>query len=578
MPRQGKLFKKRKTVGWQNSKNQATSNITSGGRHRPSTAKVKLDTSNAEYGQFESESFQYDIINLSLLDKIISEIAVCKDCFGPLKLCTKNRVGLSCSIVLKCMNPVCEKEVVEKNSALSKITIEGKKYSVRDVNARFVYAMRSIGVGQQTAQIFAGVMNFPQPSKFAKYNNLLQLVTKMVCTESMKDAVEIAVRENDGSRDIACAFDGTWQRRGFSSLNGVLTATSITTGLVIDVEIMSKYCTCKDRFQNEHSGNCISNYTGTSGGMEVEGVRKLFARSQEMHGIRYKHYLGDGDCKGFDTVCEDKPYGPEFKVEKLECVGHVQKRMGKRLRTYKLQHSKKLLKDKKTLGGRGRLTGAAIDAVQLYYGLAIRRNASEGVEAMKRAIWAEYFHLGSTDERPEHALCPTDNDTWCKYQKAKTDKTVYKHSDHFHLPTAVLQEIKPIFKDLSNPILLSKCCHGGTQNMSESLNNVIWSRIPKRVFVRLNTLKLGVYDAIAHYNKGYISKCLVFKIMGLNPGKNCMKAMKKFDAIRVKKAEIALQEIQKKCRREISLKRRQQEDTFEENEDPDKPSYSCGHY
>lgn len=577
MPRQGKIFKKRKTVGWQNSKrNQGTSNLTSGGRH--STSKVKLDTSNAEYGQFESESFQYDIVNLSLLDQIISEIAVCKDCSGPLKLCTKNRVGLSCSIVLKCMNAVCKKEVVEKNSARSKITIEGKKYKVRDVNVRFVYAMRSIGIGQQTAQIFAGVMNLPQPSKFAKYNNLLQLVAKMACTESMKDAVEIAVRENDGNRDIACAFDGTWQRRGFSSLNGVLTATSITTGLVIDVEIMSKYCTCKGRFQNEHSDRCIANYSGTSGGMEVEGVRNLFARSQEMYDIRYKYYLGDGDCKGFDTVCENKPYGPDFKVEKLECVGHVQKRMGKRLRTYKLQHPKKMLKDNKTLGGRGRLTGAAIDAVQLYYGLAIRRNASEGVEAMKRAIWAEYFHLGSTDECPEHGLCPTDDDTWCKYQKAKIDKTVYKHSDHFHLPTAVLQEIKPIFRDLSNPILLSKCCHGGTQNMSESLNNLIWSRIPKRVFVRLNTLKLGVYDAIAHNNKGYVTKCLVFKLMGLNPGENCVTAMKKFDALRVKKAEIALEEIKKKCRREISLKRRQQEDIFEENEDPDNPSYSCGHY
>lgn len=57
--------------------------------------------------------------------------------------------------------------------------------------------------------------------------------------------------------------------------------------------------------------------------------------------------------------------------------------MGKRLRTFKQKNSKKVLADGKTIGGRGRLTGHAIDTIQIYYGLAIRRNEAEGVEAMK---------------------------------------------------------------------------------------------------------------------------------------------------------------------------------------------------
>lgn len=127
--------------------------------------------------------------------------------------------------------------------------------------------------------------------------------------------------------------------------------------------------------------------------------------------------MGDGDCKGFDTVNQLKPYGPDFEIEKMECVGHVQKRMGKRLRTLK-KNSKKVLADEKTIGGRGRLTGHAIHTIQIYYGLAIRRNAEKGVEAMKTAIWSEYFHLSSTDNNPQHAMCPKDPDTWCKYQKS----------------------------------------------------------------------------------------------------------------------------------------------------------------
>ena len=32
-------------------------------------------------------------------------------------------------------------------------------------------------------------------------------------------------------------------------------------------------------------------------------------------------------------VLEAKPYGDELHPEKLECVGHIQKRVGSRLRT-----------------------------------------------------------------------------------------------------------------------------------------------------------------------------------------------------------------------------------------------------
>lgn len=102
----------------------------------------------------------------------------------------------------------------------------------------------------------------------------------------------------------------------------------------------------------------------------------------------------------------------------------------------------------------------------------------------------EYFHLGSTYENPEHRLCHSDSDTWCKYQKEKLENTVYRHSEHTHLPLVVLEEIMPIFKDLSNT-LLANCAQGGTEKISESLSHVIGCRIPKAVFVRLNILKLG---------------------------------------------------------------------------------------
>lgn len=232
--------------------------------------------------------------------------------------------------------------------------------------------------------------------------------------------------------------------------------------------------------------------------------------------------MGDGDSSAFATVEKAKPYGPDIEIVKKECIGHVQKRMGSRLRRLKKKSGKTKLSDGKPIGGKGRLTNAAINDIQLYYGLAIRENCSVSVKAMHSAVWAEYFHLISTNEDPAHASCPKTPDTWCKYQKAVQNKEIYDHEKHNHVAPVVMEKIKQTFRDLADPSLLAKWLHGGTQNPSESLNHVIRSRIPKSTFVMRHTLELGVYDAVATYNEGNIAKCQVLSKLGILPGKNCV--------------------------------------------------------
>ncbi|GFX71902.1 transposable element Tc1 transposase [Trichonephila clavipes] len=60
--------------------------------------------------------------------------------------------------------------------------------------------------------------------------------------------------------------------------------------------------------------------------MEVEGAFRIFNRSEVLHNLRYTQYLGDGDSKAYKAVLESKPY-KDVNIEKLECVGHVEKRM-----------------------------------------------------------------------------------------------------------------------------------------------------------------------------------------------------------------------------------------------------------
>lgn len=217
----------------------------------------------------------------------------------------------------------------------------------------------------------------------------------------------------------------------------------------------------------------------------------MFMSSNDKYGVKYKYYLGDGDSSAFPTIERLMPYGPNFKIEKLECVGHVEKRMSSRLTKLKSKMGRNKMSDGKTIGGRGRLTDTAIKVIQKLYVLAIRKNTNS-LDKMRTAVWATFCHLQSSNDIPTHGLCPVGEGSWCKFQRAKAKGERYDHIDHFHLPKIIMTEIKPIFEDLAKTDLLRKCLHGGTQNQNESLNNIIWSRIPKSTFVLRKTLELGV--------------------------------------------------------------------------------------
>lgn len=248
-----------------------------------------------------------------------------------------------------------------------------------------------------------------------------------------------------------------------------------------------------------------ANYIGSSGGMEVAGALQLFHRSEELYDVRYLDYLGDGDSKAFQSVNDSKPYGADIEIDKIECSNHVMKRMGSRLR--KLKAEKKKLSDGTQFRGKNKLTYHAIQMLQIYYGLAIKRNP-QSVSSMEKAVWAGYYHVCSSNLQPRHQLCPTSDDTWCKYQQAKKMNKPYDHDKHFHIPEKVMKEIRPIFVDLSNKSLLARCLPGKTQNISESFNNVIWTVIPKRTFVGLRTLCFGVNEAVCKFNAGNITKIM----------------------------------------------------------------------
>ena len=104
---------------------------------------------------------------------------------------------------------------------------------------------------------------------------------------------------------VGVSFDGTWQRRGHSSLNGVWAAISITTWKVLDCEVLSRYCkNCAlhiplketnpavyESWKVDHEGKCHLNHEGSTSSMESAAAVAVFSRSFKHYGLRYTKIL-----------------------------------------------------------------------------------------------------------------------------------------------------------------------------------------------------------------------------------------------------------------------------------------------
>ena len=316
--------------------------------------------------------------------------------------------------------------------------------------------------------------------------------------------------------DIGVSVDGTWQRRGFTPLNGVLVVMSIDSGKIVDIEPMSRYCReCAihtRRLQDKpeelanwkihHKEHCKLTHDGTARSMELEGAKRIFGRSIDKHNARYTGFYGDGDSKAYTEVKDI--YG-KVSVTKFECIGHYQKRVGTRLR--------KLTKRVKGLRA---LNDGMIDKLHNFFGIALRENVTT-VKAMSDAILASFFHIASSKGKTFHTYCEKSSTSWCQYQRNIVNGTNL-HVEGPCLPNNVIYHVKSIYQNLTKPEDLKKCLHGKTQNQNESYNDLIWGRAPKFRYCAFDKLAFAVYDSTANFNDRRQASLDIFKEINVNPG------------------------------------------------------------
>ncbi|GFV33672.1 uncharacterized protein TNCV_4567871 [Trichonephila clavipes] len=290
--------------------------------------------------------------------------------------------------------------------------------------------------------------------------------------------------------------------------------------LELIVEAFAQLCCPKcfaekvELFKDSRYGLCFHfTLKCSSSKMEIVGASRIFLRSEKNRRLRYFQYYGEGDSKAFVSVKDT--YGLN-SVTKFECIGHVQKRVGSRLR-------------------KGKLTDNFIDRLQNYYGIAVRSNVGN-LNAMQQNVIAALYHCASSDKKPKHGQSPIGKESWCYFQRGVANGTKCS-TKYAGLSNDDLNKIKPVYLELCDKQILNKCLHGHTQNANECFNGIVWQKVPKEVFVSLKTVKFGSYDAIIHFNEG-LNGCLkVFNKMNKeNPGVFTLRGYKHLDKCRIREA------------------------------------------
>ena len=109
--------------------------------------------------------------------------------------------------------------------------------------------MRACGQGYAGLEKLTALMNLLKPmtaNNYDKIVNRLNVVGKEVANETMTDVSENLLSKSKGPNHdtvidtVSC--DGSWQKRGYSSLNGVVTVISMDNGKILDIEPMTLTC------------------------------------------------------------------------------------------------------------------------------------------------------------------------------------------------------------------------------------------------------------------------------------------------------------------------------------------------
>ena len=533
------------------------------------------------------------ICNMEILSLVFTQLnCVDRTCYGRLKLYERHiQDGLQRFLLLKCTH--CHNVVAEFPTTLpigcsaldsinnKSIRVKGKS----EINQRALMAVHTTSASWEDFRLTCSLLDIKAPNKDMSKSqlNTFRAASVTLAKTSMRFAGEQAyshasavVDSNSGLKECAVSFDASWHRRGHYSNQGFAAAIDTDFGKVLDYSLYDRVCfSCSkwpesrrtsvpeeyEDYWNAHKEICSANYKGTSQSMESSAAIEVWNRSIDTHNLAYGTYIGDGDSSSFKNLLQSDPYSGLVPIRKEECIGHVQKRLKKRLM-------------KKITGASG-LSQSKADRIAHLYALVVVQHRGQSASDIRDGLQVLLSHT-----KEDHAHCPLGEGSWCYFQK----KLALYDSDTGSAPPTTRQpylspaefaravEVFKVFGSLSfcNTITLGK-----TQNANESLHNMLWHNSPKSKHVGQKSLSASTALAVLSFNDGSLSYSRVMEELGQTISHHTLLYLSRRDRLRNLEKARRVKETQKRRRRQMTAQTLVAESSRRRR---DKKLYTSGQY
>lgn len=589
-----------------------------------SASAIKL-AQTKEYTVSANPLVSYCVVSFLTIFGNLSDILICKKCKGDISFSKSNEEGLGFHLHVKCM--------------CSDVSLPScpKIHKSFEINRKLVFVMRLLGVGLAGIKVFTSMMEFGSNFGETAYYNAVQKISK--ATEAVflsvikkAGAEEKLMNKENGNpeNELSVSGDGTWAKRGFSSLLGVITLIGKYSGKVLDVVTKSSLCgICLNQqknlnkvdfeiwYESEHKETCNRNHEGSAGKMEVDGVIEMFLRSLSLHAAKYVNYIGDGDSKTFKNLLDANVYINTI-VNKLECVLHVGKRMFRRLTDAKknivieekfLKNAEKVkfqkekkeneikMKEQENLKKnvsnekpvpkkRGRKPKSAVLNIEKEFVVAPIQEKVKTTKLTGKVMreMSTYFSL-AIQRNPNSTANMKKEILAGYYHKISTDanpqhefcdikwctylQSKEKNLEYKHKPALELlaqKNVKEIYDDLTDEKLLKRCLGKNTQNNNESFNKTIWQFAPKHIYHGKEVIELSAWLAAIIYNEGLSPILKIYEGIGVAVGNYAANFVIARDRVRIHGAEHRSTELAKKRKSDQQKEKNQEQVEYEQAE------------
>lgn len=156
---------------------------------------------------------------------------------------------------------------------------------------------------------------------------------------------------------------------------------------------------------------------------------------------------------------------------------------------------------------------------------------------------------------------------WFEWQKARAANSLqtFKHPPRL-IDETVETHIRPIYEELSNDDLMTRCLGGHTQNSNKSFNSIVWRLNPKHLNSGQKVVEIAAYMATGIFNEGYSAVLETMQLLNMIIGQQCKNFSQSADAVRVTRENRRTSISSKEARTARRMEALGQNEFFEEEE------------